>query len=363
MKKLLIAAGGGGDAFTAFALSKCLINNECIIASFSWDRIMYDPTPGPRNASDFYYYKQCGHYNAQISSDSYLKKEGAKSFLPLISDYFGKSIYLLELYGGIKRLHLQIIEIVKLERIDEIIIVDVGGDILAEGHEPGLKSPLADASVLAACKNIPIPISVWVAGCSLDGELSKEELTILLDKLCINSTQHISKTQAKQYLDAFIWLPSEASALFFLSASGKKGVCEIRQDGFVVELSDFSSTIYCLDYSCVYMNSIIAKAVFNSSSLEETELIVKNITSVSELEIERKKQAKTDTWNNNRSNEELAQELITIGHKKSTEGIDYLTTRRVCEILKLKGSSRTDFLQYLNKFYGDYFISPLWICE
>ena len=33
---------------------------------------------------------------------------------------------------------------------DLVVLLDVGGDVLAHGHEPGLASPLADAIVLAA---------------------------------------------------------------------------------------------------------------------------------------------------------------------------------------------------------------------
>jgi hypothetical protein len=30
------------------------------------------------------------------------------------------------------------------------VLIDVGGDVLAQGHEPGLRSPLCDALMLAA---------------------------------------------------------------------------------------------------------------------------------------------------------------------------------------------------------------------
>ena len=33
---------------------------------------------------------------------------------------------------------------------DLLVGIDVGGDSLAEGHEPGLRSPLADSIMLAA---------------------------------------------------------------------------------------------------------------------------------------------------------------------------------------------------------------------
>ena len=74
MKKLIIAAGGGGDAFTAGVMAEMMSADDCIIASFSWDRIMYDPDPGPRNGSDFINAEQFGKYNTIISKNSRLKK-------------------------------------------------------------------------------------------------------------------------------------------------------------------------------------------------------------------------------------------------------------------------------------------------
>ena len=97
MKKVLyIAAGGGGDALSALALASGS-GTENLFASFSWDRKMYDPDPGPRSIDDFEAVERVGKYNAFVSGKSALKKKEAKSFLPLIAEEFHTPFLLLEL--------------------------------------------------------------------------------------------------------------------------------------------------------------------------------------------------------------------------------------------------------------------------
>ena len=47
-------------------------------------------------------------------------------------------------------------------KIDLIVGIDVGGDILATGNEPGLASPLADSIMLAALSRISTKIQTLI---------------------------------------------------------------------------------------------------------------------------------------------------------------------------------------------------------
>ena len=59
---------------------------------------------------------------------------------------------------------------------DLLILADVGGDVLAHGDEPGLASPLCDATMLAAASRLSIPTPVAVAGPGCDAELTPAEV-------------------------------------------------------------------------------------------------------------------------------------------------------------------------------------------
>ncbi|MFE3059178.1 DUF1152 domain-containing protein [Nocardia sp. NPDC059239] len=51
---IAIAAGGGGDAITAAMLAAAMAElGIAAIMSYSWDRFMIDPAPGPRERADF----------------------------------------------------------------------------------------------------------------------------------------------------------------------------------------------------------------------------------------------------------------------------------------------------------------------
>ena len=62
---------------------------------------------------------------------------------------------------------------------DLLVLIDVGGDVLAHGDEAGLWSPLCDAVMLAAAghlagRGIPVLAGVFAPGC--DGELTPDEV-------------------------------------------------------------------------------------------------------------------------------------------------------------------------------------------
>ena len=49
-KTLYVAAGGGGDVIGATILHAAIGSpDEPQIATFSWDRLLVDPVPGPRD--------------------------------------------------------------------------------------------------------------------------------------------------------------------------------------------------------------------------------------------------------------------------------------------------------------------------
>ena len=69
---------------------------------------------------------------------------------------------------------------------DLLVGIDVGGDSLAEGHEPGLRSPLADSITLAAFAELEKRDrrTLWgVFGYGSDGELSVDEIEFALSRI------------------------------------------------------------------------------------------------------------------------------------------------------------------------------------
>src|SRR5262245_44174887 len=54
MTRVLIAAGGGGDALAAAILHRTTpLAAPAVIATYAWDHLVTDPVPGPRRTADF----------------------------------------------------------------------------------------------------------------------------------------------------------------------------------------------------------------------------------------------------------------------------------------------------------------------
>src|SRR5690606_36782304 len=55
MKRLIVAAGGGGDAVATAMLHAALYGDEdqAVILTYAWDRLLIDPVPRPRGPNNF----------------------------------------------------------------------------------------------------------------------------------------------------------------------------------------------------------------------------------------------------------------------------------------------------------------------
>src|SRR4029450_4401126 len=65
---LLVAAGGGGDAIAAVMVARMLGMGErrLHVATFSWDRLLVDPLPGPRGREGFTGLRPVGGYTFHV---------------------------------------------------------------------------------------------------------------------------------------------------------------------------------------------------------------------------------------------------------------------------------------------------------
>jgi hypothetical protein len=71
---------------------------------------------------------------------------------------------------------------------EQITLVDVGGDALTTGSEPGLRSPLADLLALAACALTDRPVQLLVPAPGIDGELTESAVLARLADLGTRSS-------------------------------------------------------------------------------------------------------------------------------------------------------------------------------
>jgi hypothetical protein len=182
---LLIAAGGGGDVIAAAVIADALglEPQDAMIATLAWERLLIDPQPGPRSPADFTGLSSLGQQTVEIVDTTRPKRAGT-STLPRLRAELGHRLALLDPRRGAAGLAEQLGDLATLlTNTGRVYLVDVGGDVLATGSEAGLKSPLADALMLAASAHLGTTVEVHVAGPALDGELTDTEVMARLASL------------------------------------------------------------------------------------------------------------------------------------------------------------------------------------
>ncbi|MFF9316285.1 DUF1152 domain-containing protein, partial [Streptomyces sp. NPDC014748] len=195
--------------------------DQAVILTYAWDRLLIDPIPGPRGADNFSGLEPVTRsvWSVPATAEPIAP---AGSTLPRLAAELPHTFTLLDPHHGAEGVTRQLEELINHLALASIDLLDVGGDILAQGDEPTLKSPLADALTLAACCQVNAPIRLLVAGPGLDGEVSPHALRPLLGPLV-----HSFTAQDVESIGSVLeWHPSEATAMLAATARGARGICE-----------------------------------------------------------------------------------------------------------------------------------------
>jgi hypothetical protein len=369
---LIFAGGGGGDALAALMVADTLGLNPKRVAfsTLVWERTLFDPEPGPRAPEDFAAIERFGEHNYRITPDSRLTGD-RQTFVPRLAEAYGVSYYLMDVTRGPDRVRTQINELQQRLGFDTVLVVDVGGDILARGDEEMLRSPLADGLALAGTHDLDAEVRVVVTGLGLDGELSDEDVEdVQRDLIRGNAdveTDLITPDTAARFAGAFQWLPSEVSGLTTAAALGHRGIAEIRSSGLRVELSDESRTVRSFAHQDVYERNEIAAAFRGATSIEACGTVLNEFGRTSELEFERRSREKMETSAALRSEtppmEDLEAQLLDYSARAHDEGVSYLSIRRIAKVLDLQRHELEPFKTYLADHHGDRFQPPIWACS
>ena len=362
-RRLLVASGGGGDAIAAAMLGRELFGQADLhIATYSWDRLIVDPLPGPRRHSDFVGLEPVGEWNYRVTPTTTVAPPAA-STLPRLAEELDASLYLLDPYHGAVGLERQLRELVELLAVDVVDVVDVGGDVVAEGSEPGLRSPLGDSLTLAAAHGLGVKRDVLVAGPGLDGELTEAQV---LDRCAsvgdTESAATLSASVAAKFGGLFEWHLSEASGLFCLGALGVRGTVEIRDRGTPVALLSSSACVWRLPLRAVVSINRVAQAMLGSTSLAEAETAVRQATGrPSELEYERAKAARLAAWSDAADVAAIiTRELSDIEAAVARRARDFVTLRRLAELLHLPSQRLPALRAELRAHNPGAYMPPLW---
>ncbi|MFE0435346.1 DUF1152 domain-containing protein [Streptomyces nigra] len=358
MTRLIVAAGGGGDAVAAAMLHAALYGDEdqAVILTYAWDRLLVDPLPGPRGADDFTGLAPVTQSVWSVPSEAQ-PIAPAGSTLPRLAAELPQTLALLDPHHGAEGITRQLEQLVSHLAPTSIDLLDVGGDILAQGDEPTLKSPLADALTLAACCQVKAPIRLLVAGLGLDGEIPADDLRPLLGNLV-----HTFTAEDVETIGSILeWHPSEATAMLAATARGARGICEVRDAGLPVPLTDEGPAVHEVDLDDAVSRNSLARAIMTTATLDEAEAYSREICGFSEIDYERNKAV----WLKDQPPVPLTPEVVLSQLDRfqadaRARGITHTTFRHLTEALSLNGSQRDELRRLLINSRPDQYDAPLW---
>ena len=277
--------GGGGDVVGALAAAELL--GDAIVGGLTWERRPVDPIPGPRRLDEI--------VNATRLNDAVALAgpgtAGPGGFLfceSHVARATGERTVLVDPGRGPRAIAQALDDAAGQLGCGRIVLLDVGGDVLAHGDEPGLASPLADAVLLACARFLRTPPVAAVFGAGCDGELTPGEVRARLDEVGTDREERLGAAQLDRLDPVAREVPTEASAMALRCARGERGDVPIRQGRRSVPLTDLGGVIAWFDpLRAIDTAARLAAAVVDAASLDEADAILEARGIRTELAYER----------------------------------------------------------------------------
>ncbi|HZD40664.1 MAG TPA: DUF1152 domain-containing protein [Terriglobales bacterium] len=295
-RALVIGVGGGGDVVGALVAARYLefCGLEFVLGGLSWERSVFDPAPGPRRLSEVENVRAL-HPHAWLANPRSRTRTGIYFAESKMAAFLGTEVLLIDINGGMTGTVEAIESAVNEFKSDLIVGLDVGGDSLARGDEPGLRSPLADSVMLAAFVALERRgySTLWgVFGYGSDGELTTDEIELALNQVAASGGLlggcSLTPRVAAEIEEVIQTVPTEASAIPVRCFRGAWGESKIRSGQRSVKLTPLTALTFFISASVLFESrSRPAQAVFDTASLEEANEALHAIGIRSELDLER----------------------------------------------------------------------------
>ncbi|HXG21263.1 MAG TPA: DUF1152 domain-containing protein [Methylomirabilota bacterium] len=298
-RALVLGVGGGGDVVGALATARFLefCGLQFHLGGLPWERFVYDPTPGPRSLIEIEQVGRIFNQHAWTVNGHTHTHDQVRFTETEMAALYGWEVVHIDISGGVVGALSGLEAAIAALGVDLLVGIDVGGDSLAYGNEPGLRSPLADAVMLATFVELEKKgyNTLWgVFGYGSDGELTVDEIEHALAKVAaaggLLGAWALTPQVVSELEDVIEKVPTEASAVPLRCARGAWGSGSIRYDERRVKLTPLTTLTFYLTPSAVFnMVARPARAVAGAHSLEEANDALHRLSIKSELDVERER--------------------------------------------------------------------------
>jgi len=296
-RPLVLGMGGGGDIVGALATAEHARRYDGaapVLGGVSWERRPIDPQPGPRAASEIADAQELAPAVLVAGPSTRVDASDVLFAESRMARFLGEVTVLVDINGGPATVASGLAEAARELGCDLVVFVDVGGDVLACGDEPGLRSPLCDAIMLAAAGQMhqagwPVLLGIFGIGC--DAELTPAEVLARVSVVAgaggLCGARGLTEEVAAQVEAAARVVPTEASATAVRAFRGEHGPVPIRGGERTVELSPLATLTLLLDVTVtIEAAGELAQAVEGVSSLEEANAALAALGIRTELDME-----------------------------------------------------------------------------
>lgn len=293
-RAILLGIGGGGDIVGTIPTAKLLssFGVDYVLGGLAWERSVIDPVPGPRK---FLETRNARKINDTVwyANRGTTTTTGVRFAESRVAEFYGKETLLIDINYGVSGVLEGLLDAAGKLDADLIVGVDVGGDAIAFGEEPGLMSPLADAIMTASLSELEKRMSaiMGVFGFGCDGELTLPELEKSIGKIAneggLLGSWGITRDILKELERIVEVVPTEASRLPAEAAKGIFSTTTIRSGRRSVALSIISTITFYLSPSIVFEKiSEPARTIFHCRSLAEANDALHRLGLKTELDYE-----------------------------------------------------------------------------
>lgn len=296
-RPLILGIGGGGDIVGALATgeaARLYAGADPVLGGVSWERQPIDPLPGPRSAAEIEGGRPLGPGVLLAGPGTRVRASGVRFAEALMAEFIDAETVLVDATVGPAAIADGLAAACDELGCDLVVFIDVGGDVLAHGHEPGLGSPLCDALLLAAAARMQdsgraVLGGIFGVGC--DGELTLPEISERLAELGqaggLVGARGITPPVAARLEGAMRQVTTEASAQAVRAFAGVHGRQTIRGGRRSLQLTPAAALTIYFDASIAFHHTApLARAVAAADTLEEANDALHELGVVTELDRE-----------------------------------------------------------------------------
>jgi ribulose-5-phosphate 4-epimerase/fuculose-1-phosphate aldolase len=300
-RPLVLGIGGGGDVVGALATAElCRLRQGAhpVLGGVAWERRPIDPQPGPRGEDEIEGGRPLGPAVLAASPATRVRDTGVLFAESRLAGLLGEETLLVAVGRGPAAVAEGLLTAMRELGCDLAIFVDVGGDVVAHGDEPGLGSPLCDAVMLAAAARLQrlgaVPVLGGIFGAGCDGELTPSEVFGRLELireaggLTTPPPARIEPEIVGRLEEAVAAVPTEASAMALRAYRGETGTFKIRNGRRTVELTRQAEETWFFDPEIAIRSAArLAASVLGEPDLEAANQALHALGVRTELDVER----------------------------------------------------------------------------